>query len=147
MPTPYEKGRRAENYIKRKLQDRGHTVLRMAQSRPIDLVSGRHSRTWIYQVSNEDRIPKPQRKKACFVADQLGGIPCMVAKKEGNYVWYPPDEYEGRWVHPLYGGKECAAEGCRKAGSLYLSGEGPFCEEHFDRRVREMAEEAPGRPG
>jgi len=137
----YEKGRRTEQYIRDKLRDHGHVVvLRMAQSKPVDLVSGKHGRLWVYQVSRENRIPKPQRKKACFVADQLGGYPCMVTKRNGNYVWYPPDEYEGRWIHPLHGGKECAVEGCRKAGSLYLSGEGPFCEEHFGRKAEEAAE-------
>lgn len=71
----------------------------------------------------------------------------MVAKKGGSYSWYPPGEHEGRWIHPLHDEKECASEGCGKVGSWYFSGEGPFCREHFGRRVKEAREKAPRRPG
>ena len=80
MATNYERGRAAENYIKRKLERAGFVVLRCAASKPVDLVAFKGGKAvWIEVKKSNKKVGEKEIELA-----KKAGVKLVLIRKKGK---------------------------------------------------------------
>jgi len=88
MPSRYEKGRRLEYAVKRRLEAAGYTVFRCAASRPCDLIAIKQESFLLVECKSGHSPYAPQHglKQLAVLANTIGAKAILVLRKDRHAI-------------------------------------------------------------
>jgi len=100
-PSTVEKGVIVENYIKRLLRNEGILIMRIAGSKPFDLVGLHGSKVYLIEVKSGSYVPTRQLERQKKIAKEHNAIYITVTMDKQNRIirhYYFPDGTEREFI-------------------------------------------------